>query len=57
MEIQNEIITTKEFVKDYTTENLARKLIKECYFNGLVADISKVNYNKDYTKRKIKLNL
>lgn len=57
MEIQSEIITTIEFVKDYTADNLARKLIKQCYFNGLVTDISKINYNKYYRKRKIKLFL
>ena len=40
------ILATKDFVKNYTGQKIASKLIKEHAFNGLVSNIRSVNYNK-----------
>lgn len=49
------ILTTKDFIKDYTGEKTASNLVKECAYNGLVSDISSVDYNKYAIKENVKL--
>ena len=49
------ILATKDFVKNYTGEKISAKLIKECVFNGLVSDISSVNYDKYALKENVKV--
>ena len=53
MEVKN-ILTVTDFVRNYTGEKIADALIRECMHNGLVSDISDINYNKysDFTQRK-----
>ena len=49
------VTPTQDFVRDYTKEKLAKRIIKECYYNGLVSDISNVNFNKRHVDKNISL--